>query len=167
MALPPALAVLGPDFRYETKLVSDAPPHDGTVGPLWLVGSGDPTLATPEYAAWLKRKPRYELRQATPLAALADGLASAGVHTVTGGIAGDDSRYDRARTVATWKPLYVAENEVGPLGALLVNDGFTRYEPPEERAPDPALHAAAELTRLAAGPGIAVAGPPSSGTAPA
>ena len=162
-----ALAVLGPDFRYETKLVSDAPPHDGAVGTLWLVGSGDPTLATPEYAAWLKSKPRYELRQATPLAALAEGLASAGVHTVTGAVVGDDSRYDRARTVPTWKPDYIAENEVGPLGALLVDDGFTRFEPPEQRAPDPAAHAAAALTRLAGAGGVAVAGPPAAGTAPA
>jgi D-alanyl-D-alanine carboxypeptidase/D-alanyl-D-alanine-endopeptidase (penicillin-binding protein 4) len=161
-----ALAVLGPDFRYETKLVSDAPPRDGAVGTLWLVGSGDPTLATPEYAAWLKSKPRYELRRATLLAALAEGLASAGVHTA-GAVVGDDSRYDRARTVPTWKPAYIAENEVGPLGALLVNDGFTRFEPPEQRAPDPALHAAAELTRLAGAAGVAVAGPPASGAAPA
>src|SRR5205814_42705 len=83
---------------------ADAPPRDGVVGSLWLVGSGDPTLATPEYAQWLKDRPRYQLRQATPLAALADGLAAAGVHGVTGGIVGDDSRYDRARTVPTWKP---------------------------------------------------------------
>ena len=162
-----ALTVLGPDFRFETKLVSDAPPHDGTAGNLWLVGSGDPTLATPEYIAWLKSKPRYELRQATPLAALVDGLAAAGIHTVTGGIAGDDSRYDRQRAVPTWKPVYVAENEVGPLSALAVNDGFTRFEPPEQRASDPALHAAGELTRLAGAAGVAVAGPAASGPAPA
>lgn len=161
-----ALAVLGPDFRYETKLVSDAPPRDGTVGGLWLVGAGDPTLATPEYMGWLSDKPRYQLHQATPLAALVDGLAQAGVHAVSGGIAGDDSRYDGARAVPSWKPGYIAENEVGPLGALLVNRGFTRYQPPEQRAADPALHAAGELTRLAQAAGISVATPASSGAAP-
>jgi len=162
-----ALAVLGPDFRFETKLVSDAPPRDGAVGRLWLVGAGDPTLATPEYIAWLKSKPRYELRQSTPLGDLVDGMVSAGVRTVAGGITGDDSRYDRQRSVPTWKPVYVAENEVGPLSALVVNEGFTRFEPPEQRAPDPAVHAAGELTRLAGTAGVAVAGPPASGPAPA
>ena len=162
-----ALAVLGPDFRFETRVVADGRPRAGAVGTLWLVGSGDPTLATPEYAQWLKDRPRYQLRQATPLAALADGLLAAGVRAVTGGIVGDDSRYDRARTVPGWKPSYLANGEVGPLGALLVNDGFAVFDQPiAKRADDPALHAAGELTRLAGAMGITVAGPPASGVAP-
>jgi D-alanyl-D-alanine carboxypeptidase/D-alanyl-D-alanine-endopeptidase (penicillin-binding protein 4) len=147
-------------------VLADGPPHDGAVATLWLVGAGDPTLATPEYARWLKDRPRYALRQVTPLAELADGLAAAGVRAVTGGVVGDDSRYDRARTVATWKPSYVTENEVGPLGALLVNDGFTAFEPPEKRADDPPQHAAGELSRLLQAVGVNVAGPPSSGVVP-
>ncbi|HEY0398565.1 MAG TPA: D-alanyl-D-alanine carboxypeptidase, partial [Acidimicrobiia bacterium] len=35
-----ALAVLGPDFRFETKVLSDSAPRDGAVGTLWLVGAG-------------------------------------------------------------------------------------------------------------------------------
>jgi D-alanyl-D-alanine carboxypeptidase/D-alanyl-D-alanine-endopeptidase (penicillin-binding protein 4) len=163
-----ALAALGPDFRYETRVVAGAPPHDGVVDRLWLVGSGDPTLATPEFVQWLATRPRYGLHRSTPLTALVDGLRSAGVTSVTGGIVGDDSRYDRARIVPTWKASYVVENEVGPLGALLVNEGFARFEPPEKRADDPAVHAASELARLAGTAGITVTGPaPSSGTAPA
>ena len=147
--------------------MADGRPRDGAVGTLWLVGSGDPTLATPEYAQWLKDRPRYQLRQATPLAALADGLLAAGVRTVTGGIIGDDSRYDRARTVPGWKPSYLAAGEVGPLGALLVNDGFTVFDQPiAQRADDPARHAAGELTRLAEELGISVGNPPSSGVLP-
>ena len=163
-----ALAVLGPDFRYETRVVSDARPRDGAVGTLWLVGSGDPTLATPEYLQWLQDpdRPRFHLRQSTPLIALVDGLRAAGVAVVTGGIVGDDSRYDRTRIVPSWKATYVIDNEVGPLGALLADGGFTVFEPPEQRADDPAVHAAAELTRLAQAAGIPVAGPPAAGTAP-
>lgn len=159
------LAELGPDFRFETKVVSDGPPRDGAVGTLWLVGSGDPLLATPEYASWLKDRPRYRLRQPTPLAALADALRGAGVQAVTGSILGDDSRYDRTRILPGWKASYVIDNEAGPLGALLVNSGFTVYEPPEQRADDPAVHAASELTRLVAAAGIGVAGPAGAGTA--
>jgi D-alanyl-D-alanine carboxypeptidase/D-alanyl-D-alanine-endopeptidase (penicillin-binding protein 4) len=162
-----ALADLGPDFRYETRVVAEGQPRDGAVGRLWLVGSGDPTLATPEYIQYLTTRPRFGLHQSTPLAALVDGLRTAGVTTVTGGIVGDDSRYDRARIVPSWKPGYIADNEVGPLGALLVNSGFTAFEPPEKRADDPAVHAASELARLAGAAGITVTGPqPASGVAP-
>lgn len=160
-----ALSVLGPDFRFETKVVADGPPRDGVVDRLWLVGSGDPILATPEYAQWLKDRPRYRLRLPTLLASLADGLKEAGVRTVTGGILGDDSRYDRIRIVPSWKASYVIDNEAGPLGALLVNSGFTAWDPPgaERRADDPTAHAAGELTRLAQAAGIAVPGPPATG----
>jgi D-alanyl-D-alanine carboxypeptidase/D-alanyl-D-alanine-endopeptidase (penicillin-binding protein 4) len=177
------LAELGPDFRFETKVVSDGPPRDGAVGTLWLVGSGDPLLATPEYALWLKDRPRYRLRQPTPLAALADALRGAGVQAVTGSILGDDSRYDRTRILPGWKASYVIDNEAGPLGALLVNGGFTVYDPSqaadaaaaggtppvppgEQRADEPAVHTASELTRLVAAAGIGVAGPAGAGTPP-
>lgn len=161
-----ALSVLGPDFRYETRVVSDGPPRDGTVGGLWLVGSGDPTLATPEYVQFLADRPRFAEHRATALVALTDGLKAAGVTTVTGGIAGDDSRYDRVRLVPSWKDNYVIDNEAGPLGALMVNTGFTVFEPPERRADDPAAHAAFELTRLATAAGISVTGPARSGVPP-
>ena len=162
-----ALAVLGPDFRFETRALTDAPPRDGAVGTLWLVGSGDPTLATPEYVTWLADRPRFAQHQATALIALADGLKAAGVTTVTGGIVGDDSRYDKVRLVPSWKANYVIDNEAGPLGALMVNGGFPVFDPPPgKRADDPAAHAASELTRLATAAGITVTGPPRPGAAP-
>jgi D-alanyl-D-alanine carboxypeptidase/D-alanyl-D-alanine-endopeptidase (penicillin-binding protein 4) len=160
------LAALGPAFRYETKVLSDAEPRDGVAGTLWLVGSGDPALATPEYVQWLADRPRFQFHQATPLTGLVDGLKAARVTTVTGGIVGDDSRYDRTRIVPSWKANYVIDNEAGPLGALMVNSGFTVFDPPEKRADDPAAHAASELTRLATAAGITVAGPGRSGEAP-
>jgi D-alanyl-D-alanine carboxypeptidase/D-alanyl-D-alanine-endopeptidase (penicillin-binding protein 4) len=161
-----ALSVLGPDFRFETKVVAAGPPRDGVVGALWLVGSGDPHLATPEYAAFLAESPRTRDRRVTPLATLADDLVTAGVRTVTGGIRGDDSRYDRNRVVPTWKPSYIADNEVGPLGALLVDSGFPVFTWPETRAADPAAHAAGELAGLLSARGVAVPDPAGAGVAP-
>lgn len=161
-----ALATLGPDFRYETRVLADGAPRDGAVGTLWLVGSGDPTLAGPEYIGFLAERPRFQLHQATPLTALVDGLKAAGVATVTGGIVGDDSRYDRTRILPSWKASYVIDNEVGPLSALLVNGGFTVFMSPEKRADDPAAHAASELSRLATAAGITVTGAARSGVAP-
>lgn len=161
-----ALRLLGPDFRFGTKVVAGERPRDGAVGTVWLVGSGDPFLATPENAAFLADKPRSKDRPLTPLALLADELRAAGVRAVLGGIEGDDSRYDRLRVVPTWKESYITDNEVGPLGALVVNGGFTVFTPPEKRAPDPAAHAAGELARLAVERGIEVRDIPGSGVAP-
>jgi D-alanyl-D-alanine carboxypeptidase/D-alanyl-D-alanine-endopeptidase (penicillin-binding protein 4) len=146
--------------------VAERPPADGVVGSLWLVGSGDPHLATPEFAAFLAESPRNLGHQVTPLAALADQLVNAGVRTVTGGIHGDDSRYDRTRVVPTWKPNYVTDNEVGPLGALVVDSGFPVFRWPETRAADPAAHAASELAGLLAARGVAVSAVGDAGVAP-
>ena len=88
------------------------------------------------------------------------------MRAVTGAILGDDSRYDRTRVLPSWKATYVIDNEVGPLGALLVNGGFTAYEAPEQRAEDPAVHTAGELARLAGALGIGVGAPPAAGTPP-
>jgi D-alanyl-D-alanine carboxypeptidase/D-alanyl-D-alanine-endopeptidase (penicillin-binding protein 4) len=161
-----ALSVLGPDFQFETKVVAERPPRDGVVGRLWLVGSGDPHLATPEYAAFLAERPRTHDRRVTPLATLADELVTAGVRQVAGGILGDDSRYDRTRVVPTWKPSYITDNEVGPLGALVVDSGFPVFTPPETRAADPAAHAAGELGTLLTARGVAVPDPAGAGAAP-
>jgi len=161
-----ALSVLGPDFRFETKVLSEGPPRDGVVGTLWLVGSGDPHLATPEYTAFLSERLRSRDRRVTPLAALADDLVSAGVRTVRGGIQGDDSRYSRTRIVPTWKPNYITDHEVGPLGALLVDSGFPAFTFPQTRAADPAAHAADELAGLLTARGVAVTGPARAGVPP-
>lgn len=161
-----ALSVLGPDFRFETRVVAEHPPRDGVAGPLWLVGSGDPHLATPEYATFLAESPRNLGHLVTPLAALADDLVTAGVRTVTGGIRGDDSHYDRTRLVPTWKPNYLTDNEVGPLGALLVDSGFPVFKYPEVRADDPAAHAAGELAALLTARGVSVPDRAEAGVAP-
>jgi D-alanyl-D-alanine carboxypeptidase/D-alanyl-D-alanine-endopeptidase (penicillin-binding protein 4) len=64
-----ALDVLGPDWRYATRVLGPAPGPDGTVaGDLYLVGSYDPTL------------------QPAHLAELAAALASAGVTRVLGDV---------------------------------------------------------------------------------
>ncbi|HEY3241456.1 MAG TPA: D-alanyl-D-alanine carboxypeptidase, partial [Acidimicrobiia bacterium] len=108
------LARLGPDFRFETQVVAPAPPGgDGRLDDAWLVGAGDPYLATPDYIAYAASKPRLVSLPLTPLTTLADALVAAGVRDVPGGLHPDESRYDTARSVPTWKPSYVREAEVG------------------------------------------------------
>ena len=57
-------------------------------------------------------------------------------------IVADDSRHDDVRFLPDWKPGYTAD--VGALGALTVNDGYSG----STRATDPAQNAAEQLRLL-------------------
>jgi D-alanyl-D-alanine carboxypeptidase/D-alanyl-D-alanine-endopeptidase (penicillin-binding protein 4) len=162
-----ALEVLGPDGRFRTTVVAAAPAAGGVVeGDLFLVGGGDPVLATADYIA------RYDEPQLfTDIGALADAVVAAGVTHVTGAVVGDESRYDTARSVASWDPVFVRDHESGPLSALSVNDGFTRYPPTRqsttaEPAADPPAHAASVLADLLRARGVTIDGGARSGASP-
>jgi D-alanyl-D-alanine carboxypeptidase/D-alanyl-D-alanine-endopeptidase (penicillin-binding protein 4) len=127
---------------------------------LWIVGSGDPGLATPEFQALLALEPETQDAVTTPLAALADSIVAAGVRSIPGGVSGDDSRYETVRYLPTWRDTYRTDGQVGPLGALTVNHGFIAFEPRPVPVDDPALFAAGELSRLLSERGVAVGSPP-------
>jgi serine-type D-Ala-D-Ala carboxypeptidase/endopeptidase (penicillin-binding protein 4) len=155
-----ALATLGADFKYETRAVASAPPAGGTVDRLWLVGAGDPVLSTPDYEAFMQSGPGTRGDATTSMAALADAIVARGVRRVTGGVQGSDTRYEELRYLPVWKPNYRTDGEVGPLGALTVNAGLTEWRGTKTPADDPAVYAAAELTRLLIERGVAVDGLP-------
>lgn len=159
------LATLGNDFRYETRAIAPTPVADGVVDRLYLVGGGDPVLTTSEYREYLRSQEKTRDDVTTSLETLADGIAAAGVRRVPGGIVADDTRYDAQRYVPTWKESYRVDGDVGPLGALTVNDGFRSWSPRRVAVEDPALHAATELARLLAARGVPV-GPVTRGVAP-
>lgn len=159
------LDTIDPNERLRTEVRAAAAPAPGGVvnGPLWLVGGGDPLLETADYVA----ADKYQPHPHTPFEQLADKLVAAGVRRVTGGVVGDESRYDTLRYLPTWKPTYVTDAEVAPLGALVVNDGEVQFKPQRPaNADNPAVHAAAVLTNLLAARGVAVDGPPGAATAP-
>jgi serine-type D-Ala-D-Ala carboxypeptidase/endopeptidase (penicillin-binding protein 4) len=153
-----ALEVLGPDYRFETTVVAPAAPSDGRVDELWLVGGGDPVLATPEFAAELATEPFYTQTDVvtTSLVELADAVVAAGVRQVPGGVHGDDSRYEALRYLPTWRDTYRTGGQIGPLGALTVNDGYTVLNPTPVPVDDPASFAASELARLLEERGVQV-----------
>src|SRR3954471_22591998 len=64
------LATLTPEFTYETKVVAPAAPNAGGVDKVWLVGSGDPTLSTSPYAAFIQAKDKTRGDVTTSLEAL-------------------------------------------------------------------------------------------------
>jgi D-alanyl-D-alanine carboxypeptidase/D-alanyl-D-alanine-endopeptidase (penicillin-binding protein 4) len=143
-----ALAVLDPDYRFQTTAVAAGPPSNGTVSELWLVGSGDPVLATADYAATWTRDRRYAGQPTTPFESLADQLAAAGVRSVPGGIHGDDSRFSAVRLLPQWTAADVASGNASPLSALDLNQGWQGYDSGYVPAGDPPAFAAGELSHL-------------------
>ena len=153
---------LGPGTRLRTEVRGARPAGGNVDGPLWLVGGGDPLLGTADFAASFERQPR----QFTSLEALADRVVKAGVRHVSGGIVGDETRYDRERYVPTWIPSYVSDSEIGPASALTVNDNFVAWHPRHIAAAAPATAAAALFTALLRERGVDVDGSAAEGAAP-
>jgi D-alanyl-D-alanine carboxypeptidase/D-alanyl-D-alanine-endopeptidase (penicillin-binding protein 4) len=150
-----ALAVLGPDYRFQTTAVAPGPPSNGAVSQLWLVGSGDPVLATADYAATWTKDRRYAGQPTTPFESLADQLAVAGVRSVPGGIHGDDSRLSGVRLLPQWTPADVADGNASPLSALDLNQGWQGYTNRYLPAADPPAVAAGALSHLLTLRGVA------------
>ncbi len=167
------MSALGPDFKYETKVVAPSDPANGSVDRLWLVGAGDPSLSTPDYPGMVESNPRRDTEEqatgpsksTTSLATLADAIAAAGVRNVPGGVQGDDSRYEAVRYEPTWDPTYRTDPEIGPVGALTVNHGMSAIQPKLTAVDDPAVFAATELSDLLRARGVSV-GTPGRSTAP-
>ena len=157
------LSELGADTRLRTSVRGALGPDGVVHGDLWLVGGGDPLLATGDYVAVFRRQPQVH----TPLEELARRVRAAGVTTVTGSVRGDESRYDTERYLPTWKAGYLTDNEIGPMSALTVNDGFAAFRPRRVRADRPATHAAAVFTQLLRSQGVTVTGEPAEGRVPA
>ncbi len=154
-----ALEVLGPDFAFTTKVLG-VQEANRIVGDMWLVGGGDPLLSTQEYV----NSEQYPTLHPTNIVGLIDALVAAGVTEISGNIVGDESRYDSERFTPSLG-LGVRTTEVGPLGALLLNDGVVLASPIK---PDqPALAAAQEFSRLLSEHGITVRGSATTGTASA
>ncbi len=138
-----ALRVLGPRFRFRTTLVGSGERRGRAWhGNLVLVGGGDPTLALDD------------------LDRLARAVARSGIRRVTGQVRGDETHFDTRRDAPGWKPGYLGI-ESRPLSALSVSGV-------ELRGPDTSVVAAAKALTLALERrGVAVAGLPRAGRAPA
>ncbi|MEY2445813.1 MAG: hypothetical protein QOE00_2393 [Ilumatobacteraceae bacterium] len=143
-----ALDVLGPGFTYTTKVVGTAG-ADGVVnGDVYLVGGGDPVLAS----AWWNGLSKYPPFNETSFESLADAIQQHGITKITGKLIGDGSRYDDEYFAPTWAN---ADHltEAGPIDALLANDS---WQTTKVAAKDPALGAASVLRDLLVARGISV-----------
>ena len=137
-----ALAALDPAARLTTRVLAGATP-----GEVVLVGGGDPTLASPRAPRGYPGLARLEDLASTVRASL-------GTTPVTRVLV-DESLWSGERLGPGWKPSYVAEGAVAPVGPLMLDGGRVRPER-SRRHLDPALAAGAALAGLL-GPGAAVA----------
>lgn len=153
-----AIDRLGPTHRFTTNVVSDA------AGDLVVIGGGDPLLATPEHIAYEHGQLRFRDAPVTPLAGLADAIVASGVHDVTGALLVDDHVHDPLRFLPAWKPIYAQEGDVGSLGGLAVDGGYTAPNDTDAAA-DPALTTGQRLATLLAARGVTIARGVRRGTA--
>ena len=155
-----ALAVLGQDARFTTRVVRGTTPDS-----IILVGGGDPTLAVNPF-------PARDYPQPATLASLASSTARAlsaqGRRTVVLGY--DTSLYAGPQMAPGWPADYVSGGDVTPIVSLEVDQGrLTAAGQPEDsddpynlsaRTGNPALMAADAFAALLTEDGIHVAGSP-------
>jgi len=143
-----ALEHWGTDHRFRTEvLVKGGPDGNGVVhGDLYLKGYGDPTLSTTRYQERVFRV------KTSNLGRLAAAVRRAGVRRVTGRIIGDESYFDRRRTVSSWRTGMSAF--CGPLSALAVDQGYSGGR----RVSQPASHAAKAFRTALRANGVRVDG---------
>ncbi|MDH5233771.1 MAG: D-alanyl-D-alanine carboxypeptidase/D-alanyl-D-alanine-endopeptidase [Gemmatimonadota bacterium] len=109
-----ALAQLGPDFRYETRVLGAAYPVSGILtGDLAIVGSGDPSFSDSLAGDAM-----------APLRALADSLAARGISEITGRlIRGGDAFPDSTLGYGwAWDDLDYGYS--APVDELFFNEGY-------------------------------------------
>lgn len=119
-----ALEVLGPEFRFQTRLgVSEANADDPTkpVADLILLGGGDPKLGFGDLETW------------------ATGLAEAGVQSIPGRVIGDGRLFGSAPFADFWNWGDIGNGYGSPVSGLnLGHNRFSALFAPGEKAGDPA-----------------------------
>lgn len=114
-----ALAKLGPDYRFTTRVLAERQPDAaGTLtGDLTLQGGGDPVLETPH------------------LEKLADELKAQGLRRITGHLRADDYRFDAERLGIAWnsddEPYYYSAQ----ISALSLNRNVIKLDVTPGKSP--------------------------------
>ncbi len=128
-----AVALLGPDTTFETKIIAKGV-MDGTTalkGDLVLVGGGDANLSgreIPYVAPALRPKvekgaaPLPEVNPLRYLEAMADQVAATGLKVVNGDVVGDDTLFPWEPYAQDWSIDDAVWGYGAPVSALTIND---------------------------------------------
>lgn len=180
----------GSGFRTEIAYSTSAEivpvdEEEGTfelVGDIWIIGGGDPGLASEEYISRFGDDRAYTAWDDLTADAVA-ALQALNVVSIDGRIIGDETKYSPnerdyfgddvtigEETFDVWER--PDDGSVGPMSALLLNDGFDAW-PAEEfdqsqntRSSNPAVSAADTFDDILEAAGIAVRRSPADGEAP-
>src|SRR3989442_4716391 len=134
---------LGTSYRIPTRAEAYTVSHGVVRGDLWILGRGDPTT------------------NARSLAALARGIASAGVHRVQGSVMGAVAYFRHDWNAPGWKSFY-QRIEVAMPTALTYNGNTVNGK----HISHPEILAAQALTKELRKRGVAVTGKPGAGRPP-
>jgi D-alanyl-D-alanine carboxypeptidase/D-alanyl-D-alanine-endopeptidase (penicillin-binding protein 4) len=163
------LLALGPDATFRTDAKAAAAPQGGVIaGDLYVVGGGPADLGTTD---WMEMSPGTRERVVHDIEPLITAIVGTGVTRVEGGVVGDGSRYDDERYHVSLAPRLIDQDQVGPIGGLMVNDGFAGFSPARTNAAtvpasDPAADAARVVTERLRAHGVTVVGTPRGGAVP-
>jgi D-alanyl-D-alanine carboxypeptidase/D-alanyl-D-alanine-endopeptidase (penicillin-binding protein 4) len=112
-----ALHMLGPDYRFRTWLLSDAPVNAGVLqGNLTLYGTGDPGISD-----------RFYGRKDEVFQRLIDDLELAGIHTIQGDIVADASFFPGPLRDAGWEQRDLNEHFTAGISALSYNENVVSF----------------------------------------
>jgi serine-type D-Ala-D-Ala carboxypeptidase/endopeptidase (penicillin-binding protein 4) len=144
-----ALEVIGPDYRYVTKMYGDvSKSNPSKIFELYVIGSGDPLLSTPKYREASKKFEYYVDTPWTPLEDLVQQLKALGITEVGGDVYGEFRHYDPS-------DLGAVSSSVSPIGGLVANDSLKDYTPGiSDRAKDPTIHAVDQLIAMLKAGGV-------------
>jgi serine-type D-Ala-D-Ala carboxypeptidase/endopeptidase (penicillin-binding protein 4) len=132
-----ALTTLGPDAQLRTVVDATGGIDEAGVltGDLVVVGVGDPTLVTEEYARFV-----YPARPRTSLDALADELVALGLTRVDGQVRGSAPAFAPPSLPDGWRDAYLDSLDGRYVAGLTVDGGLVTSielpELPEEDDPD-------------------------------
>ena len=156
LTLGAALATLGPDHTFTTKVVRGAGPRE-----VVLVGGGDPLLAS-QPLSLAEAESTYPARADVTTLALTAAKALGGRGRVK--VRFDDSLFTGPTDNPAWRRDYVPDDIASPITALMVDSGIA----PDRlsRSDDPSLAAAQVLASALAAAGLRVVGQPERVVAP-
>jgi serine-type D-Ala-D-Ala carboxypeptidase/endopeptidase (penicillin-binding protein 4) len=112
-----ALEDLGPDFRFQTFLLTDGAIENGVLrGDLVLYGTGDPGISD-----------RFFRRKDDVFRLLVDQLESAGVRSITGNLVADASHLPGPLRPAGWDPADLNDHFAAAVSALSYNENVVSF----------------------------------------
>lgn len=106
-----AADLLGPDYRYETRITVEAL-EEGVARRIIVQGSGDPTLSEHFHDSHL-----------AALDSMADSLVAAGLRRVAGPVVVDQSRFDSTLAHPAWEHFDLDWYYAAPVAAFAVAEG--------------------------------------------